>query len=330
MKAPRTLIGRGAVAGMVGATALALWFLVIDAVNGQPFQTPLFLASLLGLDVTVGAAVVIIYTLVHFAAFIAVGIAVAVFVERFEVVPAALLGVVLGFVLFDLLFYGSVLVTGVDVVDELGWPQALIGNIIAGIALFGALAAMGAVESVSWREMLAQHVTIREGLITGLIGAGAVALWFLAVDALAGRVLFTPAALGSALFHGARSPDQVQMTADVVLGYTVIHIGAFLLTGLIAAVLVAAAEQISEALLLGAVLLFVTFEAFSIGILAIVFSWLVDALSWWNVAGANLVAAIAMGGYLLLQHPQLLRDVQERDLEEDMAQDVPARHLTRR
>src|SRR5205823_1851736 len=39
---------------------------------------------------------------------------------------------------------------------------------------------------------------LREGFIAGLIGAGAVALWFLIVDIIAGRPFFTPAMLGSA------------------------------------------------------------------------------------------------------------------------------------
>jgi hypothetical protein len=40
---------RGAVAGAVGATAMALWFLLVDAARGEPFRTPALLAhSLLG------------------------------------------------------------------------------------------------------------------------------------------------------------------------------------------------------------------------------------------------------------------------------------------
>jgi hypothetical protein len=332
MKPPRTTIGLGSAAGIAGATALALWFLVVDTVRGRPFETPAFVASVLGFgDVSVGLPLVLVYTLVHFAVFIAVGIAVAAFVKRFEIVSAAFLGVVLGFLLFDMAFYGSVLITGVDVVRQLGWPEVLIGNILAGIAVFGTLALLGAVEPIGWRALLTRHQTVREGLITGLIGAAAVAFWFLIVDLTVNRLLFTPAALGSALFFGARSTADVQITIVTVLGYTAIHVAAFMLTGLIAAGLVAAAEQVSEALLLGAVLLFVTFEAFSIGLLVIIFSWLVDALSWWNIAGANLIAAVAMGAYLLYRHPRLVRDVRERDLEEDMAQDVTApAHLPHR
>jgi hypothetical protein len=328
MNAPSTVVGRGAVAGLAGAVGLAAWFLIIDLIAGEAFRTPAYMASLIGVGdgTAFGILGIIIYTVLHFAVWIAVGIGVALLLDRVEVAPIALLGLVLGFLLFDLMFYGSLVITGVDVMRALGWPQMLVGNLIGGVAVLTALALMGHVEPLGWNDLMARHLTIREGLITGAIGAVAVALWFLAVDLMVNRVLWTPAALGSALFYGARSPADVRIDAITVLGYTVIHIAAFLLTGIIAAVIVAAAEQISEALLLGGIVLFVTFEAFSIGLLAIIFSWLVDSLSWWNIAGANLIAAVGMGAYLWHAHPQLMHDVTDHDLEEDMAQEVPAPH----
>jgi hypothetical protein len=327
MKAPRTLVGRGVLAGAIGALALALWFLVIDFAAGEPFRTPAFLASALGLgDIQLGALSVTVYTLVHFAAFALVGVIAAWFVDRLEVVPGALLGIVLGFLLFNLVFYGSVLITRnrTDIVAALGWPQVLAGNIIAGSALFYALAKLGVTESVRWSKLLAEHYTIREGLITGVIGAAAVAIWFLIYDVITGRILFTPAALGSAVFLGARGAADVQITAVTVLGYSALHVTAFVLTGLVAAGVVAAAEEYTEAVLLGGVLLLVTFEAFSIGMFSILAYWLVETLTWKNILGANAVAALCMGGYLYYRHPALARDLRQRELEEDLVRDVPA------
>lgn len=326
MRTPRTTLGQGLFAGAFGATVLALWFLLSDLRHGEPFRTPTFLASVLGFgEISATAMAVVLYTLVHYAAFALVGIAAAWIAARLEAVPGLALGLVLGFLLFNGVFYGSVWTTGIDVVQALGgWPRVLVGNLLAGVAVFGALAAVGAAEPMNWSRLIREHYTIREGLITGLIGAVAVAVWFLAVDLVAGRLLFTPAALGSAVFLGAGGPDEVQIAANTVLGYTGLHLAAFLLTGLAAAGVVAAAEEYSEAILLGGVLLFVTLEAFSIGLLAIIATWLVDSLSWWNIGGANLVAAVGMATYLYLRHPKLLRDVQYRDLEEDLVQDVPA------
>ena len=50
---------------------------------------------------------------------------------------------------------------------------------------------------------------LREGLIAGLVGAGAVALWFFVIDLLSGRPFFTPAMLGGAVFWGEMDPSRV-------------------------------------------------------------------------------------------------------------------------
>ncbi|CAN5881442.1 hypothetical protein BH23GEM9_BH23GEM9_26220 [soil metagenome] len=323
MNITRSVAGRGAVAGIAGGTALVLWFLIGDIRQGDPFRTPAFLASVIGFgDVQATALSIALYTLLHFALLILVGIAAAWAAEQIGSGPVLLLGIVLGFLLFDLAFYGSVWITGISVADELGWGRVLLGNIIAGLTIFIALAVMGAINPVNWRQVMAEHYTIREGLLAGLIGATAVAVWFLIVDLISGQVLLTPAALGSAVFLGARGVATVEITALTVLGYTAIHYVAFILVGLLAAAIVAAAEEHEEAILLGGVLLFVTFEALSIGLLTIVASWLVDALAWWNIAIANLIAAVAMGGFLYLRHPDLMRGVRDRNLEEDLANDV--------
>jgi len=60
-------ITRGILAGLVGATAMALWFLIIDASQGTPFRTPAFLAhALLGreqVELSVGA--ILLFTIVY-------------------------------------------------------------------------------------------------------------------------------------------------------------------------------------------------------------------------------------------------------------------------
>ena len=198
MNRPSRTLTRGVTAGALGGLALAVWFLVIDLVEKQPFRTPSFLASaVLGHEqVQFHAGMIAIYTLIHFAAFIVVGLIVTWLLERTETPPHFLLGFVLGFLLFDLVFYLGVMATGVNVVRALGWPEVLVGNLIAGITLMGYLHYTGPGTVVSWRQVLRQHRVVREGLIAGVIGAVAVAVWYLAIDLTQGRVLFTPAALG--------------------------------------------------------------------------------------------------------------------------------------
>jgi hypothetical protein len=319
VKSPRSTLARGVLAGVVGATVIALWFLLSDLRAGQPFRTPAFLGGMIGLGLEPGIATVAVYTLLHYLVFAIVGVVTVRAVEQLDGVHAAPLGLFLGLTLFTLALYGGVAVAGYEVMRELGWAPVLIGNVLAGFAIAAVLGAAG-LASTDVRGFARRHAVGREGVITGLVGAAAVALWFFIVDAIAGRVLFTPAAFGSAIFLGARSAEQVQLTASMVLGYTALHLGAFIIAGLVIARIVAAALD-TRVVLLGAALLFVTMQAFAIGLLAIVAVWLVEALAWWNIAVANLIAVLAMGGYLYISHPDLARDFRRRNLEADLAHD---------
>ena len=300
------IVSRGVVAGIVGATAMALWFLVIDGSQGEPFRTPAFIAhALLDMDeVRMTLGPIALYTFIHYAAWVAVGLVVSWLLTMVETASPVLLGLVLGFALFDMVFYGSVAVTGVDVVGELGWPEVLVGNLIAGVSLFGFLHLVGATRPVTWWEALAESRVVREGIVSGLIGAAVVAGWFLIFDLARGQPFFTPGALGSTLFLGADSMEAIRVDAVTVAGYTVLHVFAFVLTGFLAAGIVAAAER-TPPLILGAVLFFAVFEAFFMGTLAMLAEFLLGALAWWTIALGNLLAAGAMGYYLWRCHPKL-------------------------
>jgi hypothetical protein len=315
----RAAVRRGVVAGLAAAAALALWFLLVDAVAGQPFHTPAFLARLLlGAEVTLGAAGIAIYTVIHFAAFVLVGAGVGWLMDRVRVVPDLLLGFVLGFLLFDLVFYGSVWFTGTDVVNYLGWVEVLVGNVIAGLTLVGVVRLLHPRPGVNWVSALLRHRVLQDGIRVGLVGAAVVALWFLVLDAAMGRLLFTPAALGSVVFHGATTPATVQVNALTVLGYTALHVVAFGVVGLIAAAIVGYAEDRHPYVLLGAVLLFVTFETFFIGLLTLMAQWLLELIPWWSILVGNVLAAAAMGAYLWRRYPELARAVTDPDLERDV------------
>ena len=303
---PAAVAVRGLVAGIAGATAMAFWFLIVDGAQGLPFRTPAFIAnSLLGTeDIGIALGPVVLYTLIHYAAWIAVGVTVSWVLSHVETASPVLLGLVLGFALFDLVFYGSVVVTGTDVIARLGWPPVLIGNLVAGVTLFWVLHKSGATRKIAWWQPLAETRIFREGVASGLLGAGVVALWFLIFDFGRGEPLFTPGALGSAFFLGADSVEMVQVNAGTVLGYTVVHVLAFIVTGLLAASIVAAAEE-TPPLLLGAMLFFVVFEAFFMGALAMVAEFLLGALAWETIAVGNLLASGVMGAYLWRKHPKL-------------------------
>jgi len=302
----------GAIAGILAATSLALWFLVADSIADVPLRTPAFLAgALLGTgNAHPTAGVIIPYTLFHYAVFILLGIVIAWLVGSLPVLRGALTGVVVGFLLFDLLFYVGLLASGTNIIRALGWPLVLAGNVVAGIVMLGYLGLVGPVRGTGWLPALREHQTLRNGLITGLIGATVLAVWFLIVDAIASTVLFTPAALGSAFFFGATSPAQVTIDFTTVAGYTLIHYAAFLLVGVAAAAVVRGSED-SPPLVLGLVLLFVVAETLFVGFVTIAANWILGALAWWAVALGNILASAGMGAYLWHAHPRVREQMRQ-------------------
>ncbi len=296
----------GALSGMLGAVAMALWFLAIDASRGQPFRTPAFLeAAILGREtVSVAPGNIAVYSVIHLVLFALAGVAVAWLLGRIRAVPNILAGLIVGFILYELVFFASVSVTGVDIVESLGWPEYLTGNLIAGVTMVGYLHMMGATPEVHWWSIMRRQHILMEGIVSGLIGAGVVAVWFLIFDVVSGQPLFTPSALGSALFLGVTDLDAVSIHMGAVVGYSALHLGAFAVMGVVASAVLTQAEE-APPLLLGAVLLFVGFEAAFMGFIAIGAEFLLGPLAWTSIAFANVLAAGGMGYYLWRKHPKL-------------------------
>lgn len=155
----------------------------------------------------------------------------------------------------------------------------------------------------------------REGLVTGLIGAAAVAIWFLLVDVVAGRAFFTPAMLGSAVFLGIRDPALVEVTFQAVIGYTMLHVLLFSAVGIVAAWLAVLVEHFPSTLFL-VVVFFAVFEVGFYILVALVARPLLGALAWSNVAIGNLIAAGGMGYYLWRAHPRISQRLAEHPLGE--------------
>jgi hypothetical protein len=144
------------------------------------------------------------------------------------------------------------------------------------------------------------------GLATGALGALLVALVFLAVDVARGLPLWTPTALGSALFLGERLAPEVEAgwQPALVVGYTALHGTVFVAFGTIAAFLLLTRTPSPRrsrrvTALLGAAALFVCFEVTFLGFAAISQPELARDLGAGPVAAANALAALAMAGFLV-------------------------------
>ena len=114
--------------------------------------------------------------------------------------------------------------------------------------------------------MTGERSVLREGIVAGLIGAAAVAVWFFVFDVARGRPFLTPGLLGALVFHGVDTPVGVQPSLGPILGYTILHGLAFIAFGVVAATIMAVSER-EPALFIGFVVLFACFEAFFFGVL---------------------------------------------------------------
>ena len=139
---PRPILADGVMAGVIGATTIALWFLIIDTIDGRPLFTPLTLGSgLLGATRSEGLgpsalAIVLAYSLFHYAAFILVGMTAALIVSLADREPSVLLGFVLLFAIAEVGVYALVAI--LDVASPLGthaWLTLMMGNLLAVLAM---------------------------------------------------------------------------------------------------------------------------------------------------------------------------------------------------
>lgn len=306
----RPSIRDGLVGGLLGGVAVILLFLALDLAQGQVFRTPAFLSSAVfgPIPESVEVARIALFTLVHLAVFAVVGGA-AVWLFRLAMVPAnVLLGGIFGFFVLTFLFYGALSLAEVPVVEAPEWPAVLLGNFLAGVVLGGYLHWVGPLPGiVGAANLLKQHPILREGVMVGVIGAVVLAVWFFVMDLVLREAFFTPAALGSMLFLGAGSPDAVVISTGTVLGYTAVHGAAFLIIGVVAAGVVAGVEKY-PALQYAVVMLFAIFAVAFIALVTVLGIWILNELAVWSVLMGNLLAALAMGGYLWRVHP-LLGDV---------------------
>ena len=153
--------------------------------------------------------------------------------------------------------------------------------------------------------------TLLEGIVTGCLGAVAVAGWFLVLDSLRGRPFLTPALLGTMLLHGAGAiaagTDAVTVAPLEIAAYTAFHIVAFLVVGLLLAWLMTLFERFPIMFFVLA-LLFVFLEVGFV-VLSFVLHLEANQIPGWSVIVANLLAAGAMAGYQAVRHPRAFRQV---------------------
>lgn len=131
----------GIIAGVLGATSVAIWFLLVDILRGRPFLVPAALGNaLFGAFRLAGpqgeVAHIVVYTVFHFAAFIVAGLLGASIADRSRHEAVILAAAFLLFIVFEGGFYGLITVIFAStLIGVASWYQIAVGNVIAAVVM---------------------------------------------------------------------------------------------------------------------------------------------------------------------------------------------------
>lgn len=300
------VILHGVIGALIAGAVVAAWFLVVDVAAGTAFQTPARLASIVLREEYRGPwpRLIVMYTILHFGVFVSLGLVSAWFLKQIDVDPGLLIGAVFGIGVLNAVHYAGLLVTGTNFLTVIPVAHVVGANLLGGMLMMAYLHRAFRAESPFGWNVLKRYPTLYNGLVTGLIGAAAVAFWFFVVDMATSKPFYTPAALGSALLLGAAGPDEVQFNLGVMLAYSFLHIAAFAAVGIVFAWL-AGRAALAPGFWMRAAAVFVVVEALFLGTLSIVSGWVVHDLGWLTILVANALAVTVMGVAIWRRGPHL-------------------------
>lgn len=141
MSKSRTTLKQGAIAGLIGAAAVAIWFFIYDTISGRPFYMPGMLGSALFLRarsveaVVVSPGVIVGYTIVHGLAFLIAGIVATALVRLAESEPGALIGLVLLFVTLQVFVIGLIAIVAEWLLTITPWWTFVVANLLAAVCM---------------------------------------------------------------------------------------------------------------------------------------------------------------------------------------------------
>lgn len=137
------VLAEGAAAGVIGGLVVVLWFLLHDLGSGSnPFRTPALLGRVIlegvrnPLAVAVSSPVVMGYTVLHFAVFIAFGV-VAACLAASQDEPLLWTGFLILFCCFQVFFVGFASLLSGALLERLGWGTIVAGNLLSAVAMLG-------------------------------------------------------------------------------------------------------------------------------------------------------------------------------------------------
>jgi uncharacterized membrane protein YgdD (TMEM256/DUF423 family) len=148
-----------------------------------------------------------------------------------------------------------------------------------------------------------QHRTFSEGLVTGLIGAIVVAVWYLVVDVGRGRPLYTPNVLGQ-VFIGRDTLPTEHIVPQAVAEFSLLHLVVFAILGIGLVWLTHLASR-NPSLRMGVWLGLVVGLVFFLGHLVMLSALTRQRLPWLTTLGGGVLGMGSMALYLWKRHPRL-------------------------
>jgi hypothetical protein len=140
------LFQEGIVAGVLAAVTVAVWFFILDTIQGRPFYTPTVLGTaLFGRGVSLAPLentppsleMVLMFTWVHGLAFAAIGGIVSRLLGTVERHPGVGFGIVLLFVILEFGFTVAAMIFAAPILKVLTWPAVLVANLLAAAVMAG-------------------------------------------------------------------------------------------------------------------------------------------------------------------------------------------------
>jgi uncharacterized protein DUF2530 len=161
------------------------------------------------------------------------------------------------------------------------------------------------------------HSTLREGLLTGLLGGLVVAAWYAAVDIGRGQPLYTPSVLGQVFLAGDTIPSVRNIVPQAVAEYSLLHFGFFFLLGIALVALTHMASR-NPALRMGVLIGLAVALVFFLGFMVVLYSDTRQRFPWMTAFAGGVLGIGSMGIYLWQRHPGLRGTFREAPLGDEV------------
>jgi hypothetical protein len=146
---------------------------------------------------------------------------------------------------------------------------------------------------------------VGDGVFAGLVGASAVALWFLAVDAVLREALYTPSMVAGALLRGTPAAAEQSVDLTMVAAFTALHSFLFILFGIAASWIVDQFQHTPDMPLIS-IAIFVALEGGFVIATKLLVPDVAATIGHGYIVVGNAFAAVGMGLYLRgwQRHPE--------------------------